>query len=221
MDTEDPVIAAALAQLAGISAQARKLAPNEELMIKAPLIGLKKAELTINNGTYDLTFKIKAWWKDLSTTGGLDSRGRKAAHELPDLFWMDARNPGSRYGYSPVGIITPEYKPGDIPTWKFQLSNKPDHIRVTSPGVIFAAHLCFLRLSGVDIEQQTWTDATGRERQPTSKYEIQAVTSCMCCGRKLVKPSSIDLGFGPVCRKRIAEGFGYDTRVFQWVRPAT
>lgn len=86
-------------------------------------------------------------------------------------------------------------------------------LRYTRSGA-YAAHLCFLALTGTDLEQDAYTDVLGVHRQPSSKYTIQPVTRCVRCARKLTAPASIDAAFGPDCQRIV---FGsteaYNTRV--------
>jgi len=239
VDTEDPVIKQAMETLASIPEKAKKLSAaqviadqqaavreanrairNNEfenygpsnIQILRPLLGLKKAELTINNGTYDMTFVVEGHWKDMPGKRGSD---RKKNHEQADWHFVSVHSPGTQYKTTPVAVIFPKFGPGanGLPEYVFKLSTNKRATKLVP--IIYAAHIVFLQLSGVNIQHEEWIDATGQKKAPTNKYEIQAVTSCMCCGRQLYKPSSIDRGFGPVCAVRIAKAFGYDTKAFR------
>lgn len=176
-------------------------------ILRVPLVGVVKAELTINNGEQDLTFRIARYRRD------------KDKKLPPELFWVDVRSPGARYGYLPVAMIRCTYTKGDgfVPEYEFVLRNT--HMAVKDPVVMYAAHLTYLMLSGVRFRTDAWTDCLLIEREPTDRYEFQQVTRCMRCGRKLTKPASIDQGFGPRCARGLAEQFKYDTTVVRWLKP--
>lgn len=233
-----------LAQLAEerarLEAQIEQMAQdNEETgsgdLFPIPLVGVTKAEVTVNNGTNDVTVRVMRY----------RPKEPKDLHKKrpPKWFWVDLRDFGTQYGYSKVAVIHCDYQdpaeadrideddstdetpspgaekvlavPFQIPSYRFELRNSPD--RITDRAAIYAAHLVFLRLTGVNISQEKWTDATGVEREPTDRYEFQRVIACMRCGRKLVKPSSIDDGFGPVCSAKLKKK--YDTKTLKWKRP--
>lgn len=211
-----------------------------------PLVGVTKAEITINNGETDVTILIKRYRPN-------EKKDKLERKRPPKWFWVNVRDVHSRFGDRPVAIIRCVYEnpaeadridedessddqpsvfgpearelkvPFAIPEYKFELRN-PRNLDgstiqpVTDRAVIYAAHLVFLRLSGVNLATEQWTDACGILREPTDRYEFQRVTSCMACGRKLVKPSSIDDGFGPICSAKLKKK--YDTKTLKWKRPS-
>jgi hypothetical protein len=204
-------------------------------LIPIPLVGVTKAEITINNGNHDVTIRVARW----------RPKEKNNLHKKrpPKWFWVDVRDPGTTFGYTPVAVIHCDYEnpeeadrideddssdeslgssevkelvvPFAIPDYRFELRN--DSRRTTDRAVIYAAHLVFLRLSGTNLATEPWKDACGIQRDPTDRYEFQAVTSCMRCGRKLVKPSSIGDGFGPICAGILRTK--YDTKTLKWKRP--
>ena len=79
---------------------------------------------------------------------------------------------------------------------------------------VYAAHLCFLALTGTDLAHDAYTDFLGVHREPSDRYTIQPVTCCVRCTRKLTAPASIDAAFGPDCQKIVfGSAEAYNTRI--------
>lgn len=200
-------------------------------VFKVPLIGVRNARVTINNGEQDISFAIRHFRRD---------KNRKLP---PEYLRVDVKRPGTDL---PVGRILCKYPdpelgedglpvpvemeldaqgretghPVSLPMAEYQFILSPHRLCVKDPQIIYAAHLTYLMLSGVKIHREPWTDCLLIEREPTNRYELQPVDACMYCGRLLYKPSSIDSGFGPICGARLENQFkGYDTTVVQWKRP--
>lgn len=200
-------------------------------VFKIPLIGVRNAKVTINNGEQDISFAIRHFRRD------------KDKKLPPEYLRVDVKRPGTDL---PVGRILCKYPdpeldedgnpvpvemeldaqgnstghPVSLPMAEYQFVLSPHPLRVKDPQIIYAAHLTYLMLSGVKIHREPWVDCLLIDREPTDRYELQPVEACMYCGRTLYKPSSIDSGFGPICGRRLESQFkGYDTTVVQWVRP--
>jgi hypothetical protein len=184
-----------------------------EPQLRIPILGLRKAAVTINNGENDLTFFVERFprWK----------RGTPEEKIPPAKRYMiDVRDRGGPGTSDPVAVVLCIYPNGEdkLPEYGLMLSKSPK--RATDPQVLYAMQIVYLSLTGIDTRTEVWVDALGIERSPTKRYEIQPGSNCTWCGLPLYKPSSIDRQYGPICAKNLAKKFEYDTTVVKWVRPA-
>jgi hypothetical protein len=197
----------------------------------------KYAELTIDNGTNHETVRFRAW-------GNFNSPlNQRKIFQMPDIFFVDAGSgwnaipvakikvyyskddagkddPGGKrsYGFSiNDGVLGGVCRRGDRGRVARRLGvDSPDHPAVTAylRQAVYAAHLCFLALTGTDLATSEYTNLFGKKCQPSDRYTIQKVNHCVRCARKLTAPSSIDAAFGPECQKIV---FGstetYNTRI--------
>jgi len=169
----------------------------------------KRVELTIDNGTTHQTVSFRAWSR---------RRAPRGIYETPEMYWVDCALPGVNRGVH-IGTVRVYYnddqterdyrfepKPLDsLPHWVHQYPVQE---------MQYAAHLCYLALTGTDLAADEYTDLKGVRRQPSDRYTIQPVERCMRCFRKLTAPSSIEAAFGPECQKMVfGSADNYHTRV--------
>lgn len=169
----------------------------------------KRVELTIDNGSSHQTVSFRAWSR---------KRAPRGIYEAPEMYWVDCALPGVNRGV-PVGVVRVYYNDDQSQRdYRFepkQLSDLPQWMhQYPLAEMQYAAHLCYLALTGVDLAGDEYTDLMGVKRQPSDRYTIQPVERCMRCFRKLTAPSSIEAAFGPECQKIVfGNADGYHTRV--------
>lgn len=181
--------------------------------LRVPLLGLRKASVTINNGEQDLTFFVERFprWK----------RGTEP-EKIPVArrYMIDVRDRGGPNTADPCSVVLCTYPNGEDKLPEYGLMLSKSSRRVTDPVVLYAMHIVYLTLIGQDVRTETWVDALERHREPTNDYEVQPGANCTWCGLPLTKPASIDRRYGPICAANLAKKFAYDTTVVKWVRPS-
>lgn len=164
-------------------------------------------EITVDNDDAHTTVRFKPWHEKV-----LDARGRPqnvGLQFLPRFFHADVKTNHRPYGWHPVGKAMCYWPEGAVPAapgeptfrWRWDLRELAGY--TASLPMAYAAHLCFLQLTGTDIFTQPWVDAKGIERDPTDRYVFRPVVNCLRCGLELRQPSSIDVGYGEDCAAHI------------------
>lgn len=146
----------------------------------------RRIEVTIDNGRQHMTTRFTAWRKGC--------QGRPI--DDPTLYFVDSKSASGLW--SPVAVVR-VYHGADERSYRFE---RPKG-QPPSLAALYAAHLTFLYLTGIDPSEQVFVDLHGRRREPSDAYSIQPVTACVRCGRKLTAPASIESAYGPECRRLI------------------
>jgi hypothetical protein len=150
---------------------------------------MRRVELTIDNGSRHQSTRFTAWRKGCA--------GKPVGE--PTLYFVDTR--GASGLWSPVAVIRVYYGSDGERSYRFE---PPKGDPVSLPA-LYAAHLTFLYLIGIDPGRQAFVDLQGRRREPCREYVIQPISACLRCGRKLTAPASIETAYGPECQKLVAD----------------
>lgn len=149
----------------------------------------RRAVVTIDNGAQHVTFRFAAWAR-----GGRQGSG----YDEPELYFVDLD--GQPYGQRvTVARVKVYHSAGGARSYRFHPVSGPE----VTPALLYAAHVCFLHLTGLDTSVHAWRDVRGVHRQPTDRYTLRPMAACLRCGRKLTAPASIDHALGPECRRAV------------------
>lgn len=153
---------------------------------KRPLPALdhvrRRAVVTIDNGAQHVTLRFSAW-----APGGRQGSG----YDEPAIYFVDTED------RQKVARVKVYHGAGGLRSYRFYSVDEVD------PALLYAAHLCFLHLTGTDTSRVAWRDLHGVHRQPTDRYSLRPMSTCLRCGRKLTAPTSIDHALGPECRRQV------------------
>lgn len=147
----------------------------------------RRIEVTIDNGQRHQTTRFTAWAKGC--------KGQPV--DEPSLYFVDTKSNGL---WSPVAVVR-VYHGAGARSYRFE----PPRGTPVSPAALYAAHLTFLYLTGIDPAAQVFLDLHGRKRGPCPEYAVQQVNCCVRCGRKLTAPASIEAAYGPECHRLVLD----------------
>ncbi len=118
---------------------------------------------------------------------------------------IQSRDTGKHFTFK---FVTPkkENNSKDIPTWVRLLTSSDNTGAYTYIGTIFGSKYFHGKRSSISEQAQAvqsfiwwFKSVAAQDKKRLSRIALFHEGACLCCGRKLTTPESIQSGIGPVC----------------------